>query len=171
MALSKINRDRLAHTTLYSKQQNSSPSHTQESLRESSQVRNPATSAATLELRDVPANELIQEVDFRKLSSRLATMSYEILLGLRPLQQLANWVSPDVISQLDHRLSVASDSLPGAQVATRETVRILNTHVCEISPRVIESCVTLRVGKRVHACAMRFEIFRNRWRATAIILG
>lgn len=171
MTQSTINEDRLGTTLRHRNQAREVTIPAKNSLLGALSIENPVRSAGSITLRGVPKNQLIQDVDFRILSSRIATISYEILLGIRPIQQLANWASPEVIMRLDHRLSIAADSQPGPGPSTRESVRIINTHVCEINPHVIESCVTLRVGQRVRACALRFEVFRHRWRATAIILG
>lgn len=90
----------------------------------------------------------------------------EVLLGSRPPAQLARWLTPDLYSSLSRRASIVH-ALPTAP----KRVRVLRVHTCTLEDGVHEASVVLHDGHRVRAAAIRIELYRGRWRATALEIG
>lgn len=89
----------------------------------------------------------------------------EALAGSRPVTQLVGWVTPTVYDALAERVPSGSPSGP----VRRATVR--RSRVCRLSSTVAEASVVVHDGSRVRAAALRLEVRRGRWRATALQIG
>lgn len=89
----------------------------------------------------------------------------EALAGARPLTQLVRWVTPAVYEALEARLP--ADSLTGAL----RSARVRRSRVCRVSDTVAEASVVVHDGARVRAAAVRLEVHRGHWRATALQIG
>jgi hypothetical protein len=89
----------------------------------------------------------------------------EALAGTRPLAQLVRWVTPTVYDALADRTPTG----PATGPAPRATVR--RSRVCRVGPGVAEASVVVHDGARVRAAALRLEVHRGRWRATALQIG
>ncbi|MFC7580179.1 Rv3235 family protein [Schaalia naturae] len=110
--------------------------------------------------------------DPRQWASGLAQGVMEILQGLRPLTQLRRWVVPALYEELEAargRAAPATGSGPPTRVAP--ACRAQSAHAWPVREGVVEVCVTVRVGARTRAVAMRLEDFRGRWLATALDVG
>lgn len=118
------------------------------------------------ESRTCPATDL---PDAGSWSATLVRACVEALGGQRPVAQLTRWLDGDIWSALNRR------ALLGVQVLGRPVrpapVRILRVHPCRISAEVWECSVVLHDGHRVRAAALRLELLRSRWRATALTIG
>lgn len=90
----------------------------------------------------------------------------EVLLGARPPAQLARWLTEDLYVSLSRR-AVVGQSLP---VSARR-VTVMRVHTCELPGARHEASVVLHDGRRVRAAAIRIEVYRGRWRATALEIG
>lgn len=90
----------------------------------------------------------------------------EVLLGARPAAQLSRWLTTELYASVSRRATVGQ-SLP----ATPRRVQVLRVHTCEIDEAHYEASVVLHDGRRVRAAAVRIEIYRGRWRATALEIG
>lgn len=89
----------------------------------------------------------------------------EALAGSRPLTQLMRWVTPAVYEALEAR--VPADRLTGAL----RSARVRRSHVCRLGATVAEASVVVHDGTRVRAAAVRLEVHRGHWRATALQIG
>lgn len=93
----------------------------------------------------------------------LVVAAVEVLRCVRPLSQLARWVSPAVYEAL------AAAASPSTGPRGRAVVRRLR--VCRVSPTVAEASVVVHDGARVRAAAVRLEVHRGSWRATVLQIG
>ncbi|HWL38602.1 MAG TPA: Rv3235 family protein [Frankiaceae bacterium] len=84
----------------------------------------------------------------------------ETINGIRPLNQLAKWVSPDVLAILQSM--VASRAVRPAPTALR---RVL---VSEPAAGVAEVTAIVQRGERAEALAIRLEGLDGRWVVTAL---
>ena len=48
---------------------------------------------------------------------------------------------------------------------------VRRVHVCQIVPGVVEASVVVHDGNHLRAAAVRLEVRRGRWRATALEIG
>jgi len=90
----------------------------------------------------------------------------EVLVGARPPAQLARWLTADLYEMLSRR-AVLGNTAP----ATARRVRLLRVHVCAVDEARHEAAVVIHDGRRVRAAAIRIEVHRGRWRATALEIG
>ena len=90
----------------------------------------------------------------------------EVLLGTRPPAQLARWLTAELYEMLSHRAMAGI-----AQPTTARRVRLLRVHTCAVDDTRHEASVVLHDGRRVRAAAIRIEVHRGRWRATALEIG
>lgn len=90
----------------------------------------------------------------------------EVLLGARPAAQLARWLTDDLYVSMSRRAGLAQ-ALP----TSARRVQVLRVHTCELPGSRHEASVVLHDGRRVRAAAVRIEVYRGRWRATALEIG
>ena len=90
----------------------------------------------------------------------------EVLLGARPPAQLARWLTSDLFGSLSRRAIVGQSM----QTAARR-VRVVRVHTCAVDEAQHEASVVFHDGRRVRAAAIRIEVYRGRWRATALDIG
>lgn len=104
--------------------------------------------------------------DPEPLLRNLGRSVFEIMAGVREVEQLARWIAPDVFSGL---LARAQHAARARRVRGRSMRRpVIETRSCLWqSPRdgVVEATVTVDLGPRVRAVVIRLEEFRGRWRA------
>ena len=103
------------------------------------------------------------------LLRNLARSVVEIIAGVREVEQVARWVSPDVFSKVLQRAQHAkrSRALRGLAVR-RPTVRARACLWQSPRPGVVEGTVVVDIGARARAVAIRLESWRGRWRAERI---
>ncbi len=103
------------------------------------------------------------------LLRNLARSVVEIIAGVREVEQVARWVSPDVFSKVLQRAQHAkrSRALRGLTVR-RPTVRARACLWQSPRPGVVEGTVVVDIGARARAVAIRLESWRGRWRAERI---
>ncbi len=92
----------------------------------------------------------------------------EVLRGIRPLTQLARWLSPEVYEALSRRREVTTAG--GAPVSTLQA-RIRRARVVRIGQSAAEATVIVQDHHRVRAAAIRVEHLRGSWRVVAFELG
>ncbi len=123
--------------------------------------------------------------DPTQLCGSLVLAVVEVLAGSRPLVQLTRWVSPPVLEALADRVPDTATAPPGtgavadrpagsrrgrtAVPVRRATIR--RTRLSRVGPTVAEAGVVLHDGTRVRAAAVRLEVHRGHWRATALQIG
>ncbi|MGC0249701.1 Rv3235 family protein [Pseudactinotalea sp. Z1748] len=102
-------------------------------------------------------------------AATLARATVEVLQGQRPPAQLIRWMDADLWAALNRR------ALLGVQVAGRPDrpaqVRPRRVHGCAVSATTWEFSVVLHDGDRMRAVALRLEVLRGRWCATALSIG
>ncbi|MEE6273419.1 Rv3235 family protein [Georgenia wangjunii] len=99
----------------------------------------------------------------------LVRAAVEVLVGTRPVSQLTRWLSADLYEALARRAGLAVRIL--GRPSTARQARIQHVHVCVVRPDVCEASVVVHDGQRVRAAAVRLEVHRGRWRATALEIG
>lgn len=90
----------------------------------------------------------------------------EVLLGARAPAQLERWLTGDLFGSLSRRAMVGH-----AMTSAARRVRVLRVHTCRLDETRYEASVVLHDGRRVRAAAVRIEVYRGRWRATALEIG
>lgn len=104
--------------------------------------------------------------DPARWSGTLVRTCVEVLLGSRAPAQLERWLTSDLYTSLSRRAVVGHASPTSAR-----RVRVLRVHLCAVDEAHHEASVVLHDGRRVRAAAIRIEIYRGRWRATALEIG
>lgn len=107
------------------------------------------------------------------LCCAVAHAATEALRGIRPLNQLARSVSPEVFDQLHARAQVraAARNRRGAPPTPQSRSRVRRARTIRISPTVAEASVVIDDVDRVRAAALRVEEHRGRWRVVVLELG
>lgn len=92
----------------------------------------------------------------------------EVVLGRRPVAQLARWVTPEVFEDLQVRADVVRRTgvLTHARRPAARRVR-----VCTIDAHTAEACLVVDDGVRVRALAVRLEAHRGAWRVATLQIG
>lgn len=93
----------------------------------------------------------------------------EALVGLRPPNQLARLLAPELYGPLARRARLA-ERVVGRPARARRT-QVRRVRVCRIDARTVEASVVVHDGARVRGAAVRLEAHRGRWRATALEIG
>lgn len=99
----------------------------------------------------------------------LVRAAVEVLMGARPAAQLSRWMDADLWTALNRR-ALLGVRINGRLVRAR-AVTVRRVHPCAIDPHTWEASVVVHDGERVRAAAVRIEMYRNRWRATALQIG
>jgi uncharacterized protein DUF6459 len=97
---------------------------------------------------------------------KLLVALLEARAGLRPLRQLAGWLSPAVLAGLSTELARVPAPETGVRQATVKSV-----HVCEPADGIAEIAVVVCTGTRHRAIAARLEGLDGRWRCIRLQLG
>jgi hypothetical protein len=116
--------------------------------------------------RTTPRSDL---PDPRRWSARLAQGLVEVLSGVRPLPQLAPWVSEEVFAELRPRVR-AAERRPD-RPASRMRAQLRTLRLCEPADGVAEVSAVVQHGTRCRALALRLEGLDGRWRCTALEFG
>ena len=96
---------------------------------------------------------------------RVAVVLLEVVHRKRPLNQLRGVASPRVIDQLGMRRQVVLAR------AAQEPLRVTSVRVSPNSARTMEVGVTYSRGERFFPMALRLELTKQGWLATACELG
>ena len=88
----------------------------------------------------------------------------EVIVGERPVRQVAGWVSPRVLAGLEHRS-------PDQRVALGRRPMLRSLRVTEPADAVAEITAVVVLGERVRAVALRLEGLDGRWTVTALHVG
>lgn len=92
----------------------------------------------------------------------------EVVLGRRPVAQLARWVAPDVLEELQARAALVRRTGVLAHAGRPAARRV---RVCPVDTHTAEACLVVDDGVRVRAVAARLEAHRGAWRVTSLQLG
>ncbi|HLS24722.1 MAG TPA: Rv3235 family protein [Beutenbergiaceae bacterium] len=102
-------------------------------------------------------------------AATLVRATVEVLKGRRPAAQLIRWLEADLWSALASRAQIGVQNSPGT--ARPAPVRVRRVHGCPITDAVWEGAVIINDGERTRAVALRLEVLRGRWCATALTIG
>jgi hypothetical protein len=92
----------------------------------------------------------------------------EVLMGVRPPQQLAQVTTLDVLAQLERN---AGRLAPRTLGRIRPRPRVSSVRLCEPAPGVAEVCAVVDTGPRRRALALRLELIAGRWQCTVLRVG
>ncbi|WP_422390243.1 Rv3235 family protein [Arthrobacter sp. N1] len=119
--------------------------------------------------------EIVQRIS--GIARSVAQGALEVLIGVRPLQQMSRWLDPENYERLHLRANLvrcigAASGSSGSPTGTgvRQVV-VRSARVCPISPGVYEASVVAFDRTRVRAVALRIEQRRGVWRVTALEIG
>jgi hypothetical protein len=105
--------------------------------------------------------------DPRAIATIVAPAVVEVVLGSRPVSQLARWLTIGVLAQLRERArltSPACDELPRLTPVVRRLI------VCRLH-NAVEVAAAVDDSHRTRAVALRLERQRGAWRVTALEVG
>lgn len=102
-------------------------------------------------------------------AATLVRATVEVLKGRRPAAQLIRWLEADLWSALASRAQIGVQHSPGT--ARPAPVRVRRVHGCRITDAIWEGAVIINDGERTRAVALRLEVLRGRWCATALTIG
>ena len=102
--------------------------------------------------------------------ARLAPAILEVVAGERPAGQLTRWVTAEIRETLGRR-GAAALRHPAGKGRPPQCRRVRSVRVTEPAPGVVEASAVVVGGVRARAVAIRLEVVRGRWLATAVELG
>lgn len=94
----------------------------------------------------------------------------EVLMGVRPPQQLAQATTLEVLGQLERNAGRLAPR-PAVRGVGRNRPRISSVRLCEPCPGVAEVCAVVDTGVRRRAIALRLEAIDGRWQCTVLRVG
>lgn len=86
------------------------------------------------------------------------------------MSSLVRWAAPEVTEALAKRRFLISHNRQ-QQKQLSNLFRIHKQRIFEPTDGVAEVSVSVEINNHVRACALRLEIFKNRWLVTALELG
>jgi len=98
-------------------------------------------------------------------SRRLSQAIVDVFEGRRPATQLVRWTAPDVHSRIT-RIARASATTRGTTASTPGRVRTVK--IFQPNELSAEVTVVYVSEQRVRAFALRLDVWRGRWRASAL---
>ncbi len=118
-----------------------------------------------------------QLASIKKMTQTIGAAFIEAELGIRPYMQLSSWMELELFQKVRGRLE---HSINEKYLATRrgdegsKKVPSIETLGVRASPKANgewEASITIRVGQRARAIAMRLQLHRDRWRVIAFEAG
>lgn len=119
---------------------------------------------APIERGSKPSGEL------RHRCARFLQALAEVIAGIRPVRQMAPWLTRDVYAQLSHYVD---DTYRGMVGAPRQQARIVSVHLAMVDSGAAEIAARMVHRGRSHAIAIRLQQVtdtreRAMWRCTAL---
>lgn len=102
--------------------------------------------------------------------ARLAPAIIEVAAGERPSGQLTRWVTRDIRETLARR-GAAAQRHPAGKDRAPQCRRVRSVRVTSPAPGIVEASAVVIGATRARAVAIRLEVVRGRWLATAVELG
>jgi hypothetical protein len=93
-----------------------------------------------------------------------------VAAGERPPGQLTRWVTRDIRETLARR-GAAALRHPAGKARAPQCRRVRSVRVTSPAPGVVEASAVVIGGERARAVALRLEVVRGRWLATAVEIG
>lgn len=118
-----------------------------------------------------------QLASIKKMTQTIGAAFIEAELGIRPVMQLSSWVELELFQKLRTRVE---HSVNGKYLAVRRGAEGSKKipAIVPIGVRAAvqangdwETSMTIRVGQRSRAVAMRLQLHRHRWRVIAFEIG
>lgn len=120
----------------------------------------------------------LQQVEAMKNMTRTIGCAFmEAEIGLRPFIQLSSWLDLELFQKLRHRVERSvNEKYLALQRGDHESKKVpaivpLGVRVARQANGDWETSITIRVGDRARAIAMRLALHRDRWRAIALEVG
>lgn len=125
----------------------------------------------------VEKRHLLQIESMKKMTQTVGSAFVEAELGVRPFMQLSSWMELELFHKLRPRVEhMAAGKYLMAQRGDEDSSKVpsitpigVRAAVCENG--AWETSMTIKVGERARAVAMRLELHRERWRVTAFEIG
>lgn len=96
---------------------------------------------------------------------------FEVLAGVRDVDQLARWLTEDPYRRLVTRSNLAARARSARGIPAKRPVHaILSSRHSSPADGVIEAVVIVQGPSRTRAVAMRLEGMDGRWRATSLAI-
>jgi hypothetical protein len=102
--------------------------------------------------------------------ARLAPAILEVAAGERPAGQLTRWVTRDIRETLARR-GAAALRHPAGKDRAPQCRRVRSVRITSPAPGVVEASAVVIGAVRARAVAVRLEVVRGRWLATAVEIG
>ncbi|ETJ06759.1 MAG: hypothetical protein Q605_AUC00220G0004 [Actinomyces urogenitalis DORA_12] len=103
-----------------------------------------------------------------RMAQALVTAAAEVLAGLRPVDHLSGWTTPELFDALARRAGLARRIL-GEVTSPRPRPRRASV---QLTPSgACEAMVLLDVGPQLRAAAARLEMHRGRWILAVVEIG
>lgn len=106
----------------------------------------------------------------RRFAAPFAQGVAEVLMGVRPPQQLAQVTTLDVLAQLERNAGRLAPRIV-SRTATRPRPKVTTVRLCEPAVGVAEVCAVVDTGARRRALALRLELIAGRWQCTLLRVG
>lgn len=105
----------------------------------------------------------------RRFAGPFAQGVAEVLMGVRPPQQLAQVTTFEVLGQLERNAGRLAPRI--VRGAARPRPRVSTIRLCEPAAGVAEVSAVVDTGVRRRALAMRLEAIAGRWQCTVLRVG
>lgn len=102
--------------------------------------------------------------------ARLAPAILEVVAGERPSGQLSRWVTGEIRETLARR-GAAARCHPAGKGRIPPCRRVRSVRIFQPAPGIVEASATVIGTSRARAVALRLEVVRGRWLATAVEIG
>ena len=118
-----------------------------------------------------------QLASIKKMTQTIGAAFIEAELGIRPYMQLSSWMELELFHKLRARVE---HSVNEKYLAARRgdegskkvpSIETLGVRASLVANGDWESSMTIRVGQRARAIAMRLQLHRDRWRVIAFEVG
>lgn len=120
---------------------------------------------------------IMQLADIKKMTRTVGSAFIEAELGIRPFAQLSTWIELELFHKLRARVIHIANGKHSAARRGKAAARKVPS-ITPIGVRASmqingdwESSMTIRVGERARAIAMRLQLHRDRWRVIALEVG
>ena len=118
-----------------------------------------------------------QRVTITKMTRTIGAAFIEAELGIRPYMQLSSWIELELFQKLRARVEHSvNEKYLAARLGDEASKKVpsIETLGVRAEPKANgdwESSMTIRVGERARAIAMRLQLHRDRWRVIAFEVG
>lgn len=126
----------------------------------------------------LPDHVAAEAESVQQFAATLCCVTFETILGMRPLAQLLPLVTAQVATRISARSALTCNAVanPGhqANLALRQlhtNVRVVRTLACRVTAGVYEVSVVIAERVRHRAVALRIEARHGKWCVTSMEIG